>query len=109
VHLIVTVNISYLDAFVYPKLYVVQFQVAITLPPASTFNVRKYIASMASLAGISGCAYTPTTVTANRVYETACSLPNAVIRATVDTPSTVVTNSFSLDRRLLAAQGQQTW
>ena len=79
------------------------FQVAITLPAASTFNVRKYIESMASLAGIGGCAYTPTTVAANRVYETACSSPNAVIRATVDTPSMVVTNSFSFDRRLLAA------
>ena len=36
-----------------PKIYVVQFQVAVTLASASTFNVRKYIASMASLAGVS--------------------------------------------------------
>jgi hypothetical protein len=88
-----------------PKTYVVQFQVAVTLPPASTFNVRKYIASMALLAGISGCAYAPTTLTANRLYETTCTTPNAVIRATVDTPNTVVTNSFSPDRRLLVTAG----
>ena len=83
-----------------PKIYVVQFQVAVTLTAASTFNVRKYIESMASLAGISGCAYTPTTITPNRLYETACTVPAAVIRATVDTTSTVLTNSYS--RRLLA-------
>ena len=88
-----------------PKTYVVQFQVAITLPPASTFNVRKYIASMATLAGMSGCDYTPRTVIINKEYETVCTSPKAVIKATVDTMSTVVTSSFSIDRRLLAAAG----
>jgi hypothetical protein len=89
-----------------PKTFVVQFQVAVTLPPASTFNVRKYIESMASLAGVSGCTYTPTVVTPNILYETECQTPKALIRATVDTPSTVITSSFSqMERRLLAAAG----
>jgi hypothetical protein len=88
-----------------PKVYVVQFQVAVTLPLASTFNVRKYIASMASLAGVSGCEYAPRVITANRLYETVCTTPNAVIRATVDTANTVSTSSFSAERRLLAAAG----
>ena len=83
-----------------PKIYVVQFQVAVALPAASTFNVRKYIASMATLAGISGCAYAPTTLTLNRLYETACTTPPSVIRAAVDTTSAVIANSNV--RRLLA-------
>jgi hypothetical protein len=61
---------------------------------------------MASLAGVSGCAYTPTVVTPNSLYETQCQTPKALIRATVDTASTVITSSFSqMERRLLAAAG----
>ena len=87
-----------------PNTYVVQFQVPLTLPAASAFNVRKYIASIASLARISGCAYTPTTLIPARLYETACTIPEAVIKATVDTNSLVLTNSFT-ERRLLLTEG----
>ena len=80
----------------FPNVYVVQFQVAITVPSASAFNVRMYIASVASLAGIGGCA--DPTMTSSLVYETACTAPNAVIKATVDT-------GLVISRRLLAALG----
>ena len=88
----------------FPKVYVVQFQVPILLPAASAFNIRKYMASIASLAGVSGCAYTPTAIIPSRIYETVCTSPVAVIKATVDTTSLVLTNSFT-DRRLLLTEG----
>jgi hypothetical protein len=87
-----------------PEVYVVQFQVAIALPPASTFNVRVYIASVANLSGISGCSYTPRTITPNVLYVTNCTTPPAVIRATVDTGSTVITTDVQ-QRRLLTVVG----
>ena len=88
-----------------PNVYVVQFQVAVILPAASTFNIRKYMISMASLAGISGCVNTPTQLIANRLYESACTIPTStIIRATVDTAGLVSTSSY-MDRRLLAAAG----
>ena len=68
-----------------PKVYVVQFQVEVKTPPDDPFNIRKYIESIAFLAGVEGCG--ETTMVQSNQYETACTTPKSVIRATVQSSS----------------------